>query len=300
MIIRRDLLKVLALFAVYFAFIVFADADTVFAQEVADLRDAPHDIMGLYRDSEVEKYYRQAVAAGGKIVNLPEYGTFFVYWLPEGFSKAEEKKVLVVLHGGNANAYQHLINFIDTADKEVFGVISVQWGEPGEEYRKFPLMRLKKWEKIYLYFEPDVVYEIIGAALEYTALKYDVDKYLSAWSGFDRSAGQCAVYAFYDKYTENNFFKLFIALSGGIESGQPMMAELAGGEYGDKPIGGKNFYLWCSGDDADMKERMSSAKDTIEWLGGTVQELKVGSGGHAGFNKGEKSQLEAVKLWDRL
>lgn len=88
------------------------------------------DILGIYRIHNAA--YQAAMERGCRVVNLPEQGTFFVYWLPEGFERLPEKCVVVMLHGTNGNAYRHLLNLYETAAQEKFALVSIQWGWPRE------------------------------------------------------------------------------------------------------------------------------------------------------------------------
>jgi len=263
--------------------------------EIISLHASTEDILQIYKDKP--RLYRQAMAAGAKIVNLPKYETFFVYWLPDDFATLKEKEILVVLHGSNGNAYQPILDLCSIGNEEKFGIVSIQWGWPSDIFKEMPGERIAKWEPMYRYFDPDVIYEIMSTAVEYMAQDQDIDIHRCAWYGFDKSAGQGVLHAFYDTYTGNDYFRLFISASGGIDLTAPLIGELKEGAYGATPLKETHFYLWAGSRDGDMSSTMMQSKEIIESLGGAVPIFRVGEEGHEGFNEKRKHQLEAVTLW---
>jgi len=268
------------------------------AEDIRYLKTAPTDILDIYKDNSAD--YRDATEIGARIVNLHEYGTFFVYWLPPDFESLEEKRVLVILHGQNGNAYRHLVDFCQTAMREKIGIISVQWGWPNATFRGTPDRRIVNWAKSYTYLPSDIVYEIMSTALEHMEYRHGINKHLSAWHGFSKSSTDCVLYAFYDTYTENDYFRLFIVASGEADPNQKVIPELKAGIYGDKPLRDKNFYLWCGMKDGNRCQTMQSTKELVEALGGTVQIFRSGPEGRGGFENSEDHQKEAVTLWKSL
>lgn len=234
------------------------------------------------------KDYIKAMAIGCHIVNLPGNDTFYVVWVPDGFSDLEEKRVMVMLHGSNGNAYQRILVMQDTAEREKFGIVSIQWGwpeEPGGEYT---------------YLDSKTVHGIIIEALDYMEETYGVDKQLSAWDGFSMASTHCAEYAFWDRYFGTYFFTFFIAVSGGVGQNLPVMKDLLNGEYGPSPISGSHFYFWCSLNDQYGLRflKMLNGRRIVETLGGTVDVFRVSFfGGHGGYYHNQKYQQEAVTLW---
>jgi len=259
---------------------------------ILSLTESTEDRLGIYKQQP--EYYQQAVNLGVRVVNHPERKVFFVYWLPQGFERRTDKRLMVVLHGSNGNAYRHLLSFRETAQKEGFGLVSVQWGWPGEE-------SLGKGSKgSYDYLPTRAIYEVISLAVEYLAHRYGVHKNHCAWLGFSRSSTMCAIFAYYDKARGKNYFKLYMAISGGISPEQYMMKEMMSGSHGRAPVKDCHFYLWGGERDGNRVEKMKRSKEIIESLGGIVDVLRIGSEGHAGFNKNSKYQEEAIHLWTKL
>lgn len=143
----------------------------------------------------------------------------------------------------------------------------------------------------------------MAEALEFMALNYNIDRHRCACYGFSRSATHCASYAFLDKRSGNNYFILFISTLGAIGPDLPMIRTLRAGTYGERPIEGAHFYLWCGMQDKRGRacEGMKAGSIAIiEELGGTVDLFRQGAEGHGGFNHNQRYQLEAVDLWRRI
>lgn len=136
--------------------------------------------------------------------------------------------------------------------------------------------------------------------MTYLSSRYDITQDECAWLGFSRSSTQCAVFAHLDKNEGENYFRLFIATSGGIGKNLPIMRELFSGKHGSKPLTGQHFYLWGGKKDRSQGENMRNSQPIIEELGGTVDILKIGEEGHGGFNHNLQYQEEAWILWDSL
>lgn len=195
------------------------------------------------------------------------------------------------MHGTRGNAYRHLSNFLDTAKRHGFGILSVQWGWPadkqGRQYRYIQDARK--------------IYALINAGLAYLDRRYAITQGECAWLGFSRSSTQCAVFAHLDKNEGEKYFALFIAASGGIGKNLPIMRELLSGRHGAEPLAGQHFYLWGGKRDrAHGEESMHRSQAIIEQLGGTVDILRIGQEGHGGFNHNRRYQEEAWALWDSL
>ncbi len=263
------------------------DVETLLAR----LKESSRDALGVYK-LEPEAYER-AMRLGAKVVSLPGMRPFFVFWLPEGFEKQKDRRLLVALHGTNGNAYRHLLQFQPTARKERFGVVSVQWGWPRRGGSR-------PAKSDYVYLPTEKTYRVLSVAIEHLARRYAADKRRCAWLGFSRSSTQCALFAFYDKHSGGDYFRLFMAISGQIGADQPMMRALTSGRYGEAPLRGCHFYLWAGRRDRFRVEGMKRSKEMIESLGGAVDILRIGPEDHGGFNHSAKHQTEAVRLWTRL
>jgi len=258
----------------------------------AEVYESDKDLAGIAENNP--EIYQQIIDAGAKVLVVKGRKPFIVYWIPEGFKSLRKRRVLVVMHGTNGNAYHHLSNFLDTAKRHRFGILSVQWGWPldkhtlnGDQYQYIRDVRK--------------IYSLIEAGLTYLQDRYTITQGECAWLGFSRSSTQCAIFAHLDKNEGKKFFVLFIAVSGGIGENQPIMRELLSGKYGTKPLTGQHFYLWAGKRDHRHGENeMRHTRKIIEQLGGIVDILRIGAEGHGGFNHNCQYQDETWELWDYL
>lgn len=268
-------------------------AELSVSEEKCELTEVKQDELGMYAQDQA--CYQKLMAIGAVTVVQKGEKAFFVYWIPRGFEKLKEKHILVVLHGSRGNAYRHLMNFYETARKHNFGLVSLQWGWPGEEVS---IDQSQKQKYVYLY--PEATYNAISLAIKYLTKRYGIDIHGCAWQGFSKSSNQSALFAFYDKKTGNNYFRLFVACSGEVRPHEPEMKDLLSGTHGKTPIKGCHFYLWVSQRENGRVAGMQRTKELLESLGGVVEKLVLGPEGHSGFNRNLLYQDEAVQLWLKL
>jgi len=259
----------------------------------AELYESDKDLVGIAEINPT--IYQQMIDAGAKTLIVRGHKPFIVYWLPDGFDDLPNRRILVIMHGTNGNAYRHMSNFLNTARKYRFGILSVQWGWPTGK------QTLKRKIKYKYMRDARDTYRLISEGLSYIDGIHRISPGECAWLGFSRSSTQCAVFAHLDKNKGNKYFALFIATSGGIGKNLPIMRELLSGKHGDKPLAGLHFYLWGGKRDRRHGENeMRQSQTIIEQLGGIVDILRIGKEGHGGFNHNLQYQEEAWALWNSL
>lgn len=249
------------------------------------------------------QYYEFARQIGARTVVIPDYGTYFIYWLPEKWSDLEKKRVMMLLHGHDGTAAPRLYDVYENAKRYGFGMVSIQWG-----WRP-------RMEEDYRYLDETVEgmgvgYHIMELALEYIEHRHNVDKHLSAWNGFSRGSGSSIAYAYLDRKSGNNYFQLFMGIAGGLNLGSPLVSGLVKGEYGESPVTGKRFYLWCGTADMVAQERLiEGLPDTVcgrqelsaaalEDRGGVIEGFTATpEGDHMTWNRQAELQVEAIQLW---
>jgi hypothetical protein len=269
--------------------------------DVSELRE--HQEGDLKYPGMSGSFYDLAIERGAKAVVIPEYSTHFIYWLPDNWSDLNEKRVIILMHGHDGTAAPRLNDLYESAAKYGLGMVSIQWGwrpGKGQEYR-------------YLDETVDgmkVSYHIMEIALDYIALHHGVDKGLSAWNGFSRSSGHSIAYAYLDKESGNNYFQLFMGIAGGLNIVTPFIGGLADGEYGEDPVKGKAFYLWCGTADEIKEERkvegypdmvcgrQELSKDILVERGGIIKGFTATpNAGHMTWNSKSELQEEAIEIW---
>ena len=265
---------------------VFTAAAFVLAARAAgaiEPAEGERDLLGV--GERCPDALRAAQAAGCRVVNLPEQRTFFVYWLPEGFEHLPARGVWVLLHGEGGNAYEMLLSLRQMAAEGGFGLASIQWARSDGASRTL--------------LDPEAVCRVARAALSLLHERHGADPYRSAWFGFGRAAGYCAACALHDRLAGPHYFTLFVAASGALNGGDPVVTRMEAGKDGLLPLMGTNFYLWAgSGDSGGATEaRMRRSAEVLRGLGATVRFRADRGASHDGFLQREEARQEALRLW---
>ncbi len=263
--------------------------------EIDQLEISTSDMLEIYKSNT--EIYETVKEVGAKVVNIPEYGTFFIFWLPPEWKSLNKKRIMVLMHGKESSAYARLYDLYETAKKEKIGLVSIQWGWPLQKGEDFHY--LDKTEN-----GIKVSYELMTIAIEFIDKKFGANKKLSAWNGFSQSSSSSITYAYLDKNNRNNYFRIFISISGAIDPEKPFIKDLIDGKYGKKPLQGKHFYLWAGSvgnKDQEKIDKVILSKDIIKKQGGIVDKLIITEGGtRITWNSSKPLQGEAIKLWKNL
>jgi hypothetical protein len=280
----------------YFADTSNAEKSGSKKQSSIDLRPSTTDNLDIYKIHEAD--YQHALKQGVGIVNLPNYKTFFVFWVPPQLDRMSRKLAMVTLHGTDGNAYKQLTSLLDTATREGFALISIQYAIPKkvEENPNGPAKEILTYE----YINPEKIFEIIGTAINYMTTNFQIDKHSNALLCVDKLAVDTPVYAFMDKHYKTNYFNCFIGVSGSSTPDHPMLKDLLSGKYGDVPLRGKHFFFWCGIREAGTCTHMKETQDIIQKLGGAVDVFRGSPEGRDGFFKSPQYKVEAAKFWKRL
>jgi len=132
----------------------------------AELHEFEKDLAGIAESDP--GIYQQMIDAGAKILIMKGCKPFIVYWIPEGFDSLLKRRILVIMHGTNGNAYRHLSNFLNIAKKHKFGILSVQWGWPTDK-------RTLRGKTQYKYIQdPRDTYALIKAGLTYLDQQHEI------------------------------------------------------------------------------------------------------------------------------
>ena len=257
---------------------------------VASLEESTTDILGLYETSEE---YQEAMDAGLRVVNVPELGSFFGIWIPDGYDQQEAPRVMAVVPGTNGVVYKSMELRIGHAQAHGYALVIVQWwkGE-GEDY-----------------LAPSVVYSLLATGLEYVRAEYGADVDKVAYEGFSRGSAIAWEIAYWDRALGRDYFDLFICHSGGMrDPGPPFVEGLRAGAWGDDVYEGQRFYMYCGMKDREPKvvgtprcEWMHDAEQSVIEYGGTIERfIEDPEGGHADFLLTEGYYEDALEIWFEL
>lgn len=231
--------------------------------DVSKLVEEDNDILGLYPKPRTLDY--RFIGEGARVVNLEEMDTFFVVWVPEGYTDMADRRVVVLLHGSGYTAYHEAriegrkaINY-----GYEYAIVSIQW-------------RVR--DSVYLeddndYLKAEEVYDVIDVALRYMEYRYGSELDKVALRGFSRGAKISYEVTFHDRDRGNDYFALTIASAGGLPqtNSSEFSENLQAGEYGPAPLARTRFFMYCGMQDGDTCDQMQSTKDILEQYGATVE-----------------------------
>lgn len=227
----------------------------------------PGEVLKLAQEQEGESWaYAQAQQA---VIETAGPGTSFaVWWQPENFDPASGI-TFVSLHGHGGWATRDFSVWHKIIEKRGYAYLGIQWwyGRSMESEG---------------YAKPDMIYRWITEVLE----KHGVAEGRVIFLGFSMGSANSYPVTARDHASENPYFAVSIADAGPMEQDFPPVAEMFAGRFGEKPLQGTPWILYCSMNDQPAHGCGPMAK-TKEWLEGFGAEVPLfiqdSKGGHGGF-----------------
>jgi len=261
------------------------------AGDLSRLEETTTDLLGMAAKT-MPGQAQGVIDAGARVVNLVGPETFFLVWIPPGYSDADPKRVMVVLHGSEGSAYAAIDAELENVTEQGYALVAVQWWRgngPAD------------------YFSPRETYGLIDLALRYVAQTYGVDPQRSALVAFSMAASRSYEITYWDRALGNGYFALTIAHAGGIpvESPMPFVTRLLGGEFGETPFAGTHFFLYCGALDeewgAESCARMRNAEAIVTQYGAVIERfIEDPEGGHQGYRLNPEWHAAGVETFLRL
>lgn len=261
---------------------------------LSDLSESNKDPYGHYANDA--DYYATCSNIQTKVVSIPQYGTFFCYWLPDNWSSISDKHLMLLLHGSDGTAYGRIAHLYQTASNQGFGIASIQWGwavKDGEAYQ-------------YLHDTETglrIVYHIMTLALDYIKNAHGLTRSNSAWNGFSMGSSASVAYAWLDREGGNNYIAQFMGIAGPLHMSCDFISNIACGNYGDTILSNQNFYLWCGtadgaeGPDCTTCENMRPGALLISNRQANLVFIETEGADHMGWNQSGSLQAQAVHIW---
>lgn len=245
------------------------------------------DHMGFYKKSREYEILKGEI----KIINLPEYRSFFAIWLPYEYEKQTIKRTLIALHGSDGTVYPEIRDELEFAKKYKYAIVAIQWWL-GEKDK---------------YLSPQEVYKIIEISVKYMNQKYGSSLNKCAYIGFSRGSVTGYEITFLDKAKGNNYLALTICHSGHMPPDMltPFFQRLLKDEFGKEAYLGKNFFVYCGMKDEEWEERqcdyMKFSKSIVEEYGGKiVGDIIDPNGKHLGLRLNKQYHENAIKKFIEL
>lgn len=216
--------------------------------------------------------------SGAKILQLPELGTFAVYWLPK---ETTTDRFLVLLHDANETAYDEIEAEAAAAKANGYGLLAIQWHTKATDTYQPASSMYRSLSSIFDWLDRSGVQPktvVLAGTGQGATASFEV-------LSFDRS--------------NRRFFSGVAGFSGGVPSDaviapkrsarpDPFLVSLIVGQVKADLYAGLRFYLYCGRQDeewgAKMCDQVSYAQSLAIKYGGKVDALAISDTlGHRGM-----------------
>ncbi len=188
-----------------------------------------------------------AIAAEAKVVQLPDSGSFAVYWLPK---EAKVDRLLVLLHGSGGTAYDEIGDELAAAKENGYGLLALQWHTKSTD----------------TYQSAGQIYRNISSLLDWLGRTENVQPRVRALMGFSRGSAISFEVLSLDR-SARRFFNAGVNFSGGVPSDavanmkasnrpDPFFVSLIVGQVAPDLYSGLRFYMYCGRLDEEWGPKM--------------------------------------------
>lgn len=236
------------------------------------LKEDDRDSFGIWQKSP---NYRQVESLGIRVVDVPEFKTFFAYYLPPGFESQSAKRAIVAVHGTGGTVYAEIKDEAEMANKLGYAVIAVQMSLPLENGRNLP---------------PRQLYGLIHQAVEYMRQEKQLDLHRLAYVGFSVGGSKAFQIAWFDRMSPEPLFSLIVNHSGLSKAEKEFLSQIDSGRGPAQPFRGLPFALYCGEKDGEWQgqqcDDMTYWEKEIAALGaGPVRTIRDEQGGHMDYRQ---------------
>lgn len=187
------------------------------------------------------------LVAGAKVVQLPDSGSFAVYWLP---TETKVDRLLVLLHGSAGTAYDEIGDELAAAKENGYGLLALQWHVKSND----------------TYQSAGQIYRNISSLLDWLGRTESLQPKVRALMGFSRGSAVSYEVLSLDR-SSRRFFNAGVNFSGGIPSDavantkasnrpDPFFVSLIVGQAAPDLYSGLRFYMYCGRLDEEWGPKM--------------------------------------------
>ncbi len=229
-----------------------------------------------------------ALANNVQVALTSDGKSYYILWLPEGYSLDNLPPMVVSMHGHDGYAFEDFNVWHKFLQERGYGLLAIQWW-------------LGKGEAISDYLLPKEIYGVIDEVFRKSHLKPGT----ALLHGFSRGSANIYAVAVLDRSSKNNYFALFIANAGKASLDYPPTREIEQGVFGDKPFTGSHWVTFAGGKDSNPdRSGLLGMRETAEWLrnqGGSVDlAIEDPDAGHGGFHQNPKNTNAALDIFEKL
>ncbi len=209
---------------------------------------------------------------GAQVFATPDSSSFYLQWFPNG-ANPSTTPLIVSLHGSGGRAFVEINNWYSEAQLHGCGIIALQW------YRGAASLPPND------YLNDTAIYTDIVSVL--TGFNYPSGK--AFLHGFSRGSARSYAIVFLDSHGGNNYFCTALSNSGSAGLNYPLYAQIDSGNYGNNVFAGKQWALFCGGQDTNLTQSgcpgMSNTETWLQSQGASVGIfIQDSTLGHDGFH----------------
>ncbi len=216
--------------------------------------------------------YQFAIDHGAQIQPTTDGRSFYLVWLPPG-AEAGKVPMIASLHGSTSWAFDEIQLWHDAALEAGCGVIALQWW-------------FANGDGIDSYYLPGELNREMNAAIQAVG----VTPGSILLHGFSRGSANIYGVAAADRASQNRYYAMVVANSGGASLDFPPNIDIINGKQGYNVFSGTYWVLFCGGKDPNPdRDGCPAMRRTAAWVeryGGVIDLLiEDANAGHGGFHQ---------------
>lgn len=226
-------------------------------------------------------HWQDAKGKGARIVPTPDGKSFYLVWTPTG-KRMEDTPVIVGIHGHGSWAVNEFSVWHPFLEQTGYSLVALQWWFGGGESTSD-------------YYDTESMSRLLDEIL----VKEKVTPGKAMLHGFSRGSTQTYGLTALDRKRPEPYFAVSMANAGGAAKDYPMNRRMESGEWGEKPLLGSVWILYCGmqdpNPDRDGCPAMERTKAWISGLGGQVPLLiEDPNADHGGFHHNPSAVKRAL------
>ena len=244
------------------------------------------DLYDLASKASPERY-QYAVDNGAEVRYAEDGKSFFLIWYPDK-TAAQKPPVIACIHGHGSYAFDEFYLWHKTAKEHGYGIVGLQWWLGGSE-------------KTEDYLAPREIYR----AFNQVFLKEKIKPGSILFHGFSRGAAVSYAVTAMDVKTQQHFFGLIVANSGGASMDYPPNRDIEDGQFGSQPFAGTRWVMYAGGRDTNPdRDGIPGMLRSAEWVkkggGEILKVIQDPSGGHGGLHRNPANLEQVMTIFDAL
>lgn len=240
--------------------------------DVSSMTEADADGYGMWQESP---NYNRIKHLGIRVVDMPQFRSFFAYYLPPNFEQQPIKRAIIAVHGTGGTAYAELQDEIQMAQQLGYAVVAVQMRMPDEPERNMA---------------PRELYGMMAQAVQYLRRVKQMNISRIAYVGFSVGGAKSFQIAYQDRLSPHPLFSLIVNHSGFSKADTQFLNDIEQGRSHTKVFNGLPFAFYCGMKDEEWQTQQ--CEDMHVWHkqitalgGGPIEVIEDAHAGHMGYRR---------------